>query len=77
MIIDIWSSGQKLAVIGITAQYMKEGQLVKLNLGFRHFPESHTGSNIQIKLTEFISEMGLQHSQVALSRLFICSFQLI
>jgi len=65
LIIDMWTSKQNLAVIGITAQYICDWKIVKSVIGFKQFDKSHTGVNIKTVLDSYILEtLKLRLSQV-------------
>ena len=56
LILDIWSSKQKMSVIGFKAQYIKNWRLNRVVLAFKHFPEKHTGDNIKKVLDVLLKE---------------------
>lgn len=59
--LDIWTSRQKVSVIGFTAQYEKDWKICQSTLGFKEFSDSHTAENIKIKVEEYLfSELGLR-----------------
>lgn len=66
LIIDIWTSLQHKSVLGIKAQFLtKDWSMQQMVLGFLHFPVSHTGEEIQNKLTDFLAtDYGLSLMQV-------------
>jgi hypothetical protein len=78
LVIDMWTSRRNFAVIGITAQYIKDGKMMKSVVCFKHFDDSHTAKNIQDMLEYLIKdkkELGLQPTQVR--NLHITILQLI
>lgn len=64
LIMDIWTSKQKMSVIGIKAQFLQGWKMKQLVLGFRHFSESHTAVNIRELLDTFLDELGMKPDDV-------------
>lgn len=65
IMLDIWTSSQKVSVIGFTAQYEKDWKICQSTLGFKEFSESHTAANIKNRVEEYLfSELGLKEEQV-------------
>jgi hypothetical protein len=56
LIVDVWTSKQQQAVLGFKVQFIKDWILRTLVLGFKHFPEKHTGENIREKLIKILEE---------------------
>lgn len=62
---DIWTSKQRVEVIGFTAQYEKDWRIVNATLGIQKFSEKHSGVNIQNKMQSFLFDhLGLRKEQV-------------
>ncbi|XP_035713793.1 uncharacterized protein LOC118438118 [Folsomia candida] len=54
--LDIWTSRQKVSVIGFTAQYEKDWKICQSTLGFKEFSDSHTAENIKIKISTITAD---------------------
>lgn len=62
--VDIWTSRSKEAVLGIKAQFIDEHwKLMNVLLGFKHFSDHHTATNIR-KLFSNITGQFVQPHQV-------------
>ena len=70
LILDIWSSKQKMSVIGFKGQFIKDWKMKRLVLGFKHFPEKHTGVNIKKALDDLLQEIfKLEPKQVEIIKI--------
>jgi hypothetical protein len=52
--IDMWATKHKQQVLGIKAQYISDWKIRHVVLGFKDFPQSHTGENIKEALDSFL-----------------------
>lgn len=64
LVIDLWSSAQKISVIGFKAHYVKNFRLHNKTIGFRVFKGSHTGYNMKGQVQEFLEEFDITLPQV-------------
>lgn len=66
LILDIWSSRQKLSVIGVQVRFIKDWKLHQFVLGFQHFPGSHDAKAIKKKLEDLLTiTYGLSMTDVS------------
>lgn len=56
LLLDIWSSQQKMAVIGIQVRFIHDWKIRQYTLGFRHFPGTHDGKRIREVLETMLKE---------------------
>lgn len=56
LLLDIWSSKQKEAVIGVQVRFIHDWKLQQYTLGFRHFPGTHDGKRIKDALETMLKE---------------------
>ncbi|ODM90229.1 Zinc finger BED domain-containing protein 4 [Orchesella cincta] len=47
LMLDIWSSRQKLAVIGVQVRFIRKWKMQQFVLGFKHFPGKHDAVSIK------------------------------
>jgi len=56
LLFDMWSSRNKMSIIGVQVRFIKEWKVQQLILGFQHFPGTHDGKSIKKKLTDMLLE---------------------
>lgn len=72
LLLDIWSSRQKISVIGVQVRFIKDWKLHQYVLGFQHFPGSHDAKAIKKKLEDLLTTTyGLKMSDVSFNLLFL------
>lgn len=66
LVLDIWSSRQKVAVIGIQVRFIKNGKLNQYVLGFKQFVGSHDAASIKQKVQDLLlNTYGLTMTDVS------------
>ena len=56
LMLDIWSTGRQESVLGLQAQFITNGILKTVVLGFLAFPETHTADNLRAKVEKHLQE---------------------
>lgn len=65
LVLDIWSSRQKVAVIGVQVRFIKDGKIQQYVLGFKQFEGSHDAASIKQKVQSLLKDTyGLSMTDV-------------
>ncbi|KIJ42622.1 hypothetical protein M422DRAFT_147370, partial [Sphaerobolus stellatus SS14] len=67
VVVDGWTAPQVISFLGITVQFVKNGQIRSFILDFIRLLEGHTGEYLAEKLAECLNDYGLSNKVIALT----------